>query len=208
MGLGKNDSIIRRRLAQKLTFLVEDTTRLAEPGEDALRSYFEANPERFEVGSKVSFLQIYFNPTSRKDAAGEARAVLAGLKGVGPELAETVGDRFLLGPEMEQADRQAVAGVFGAAFADQLMTIEPGEWRGPLTSGYGAHLVLVTHRDVGSMPAFQTVRENVLAEWRRDAEQKASRDYLARLREKYGVDLEDSVKALLEQNPKTEVSMQ
>ena len=43
MGLGENDTIIRRRLAQKLKFIVEDTARLIEPGEAELRAYYEAH---------------------------------------------------------------------------------------------------------------------------------------------------------------------
>ena len=39
MGLGEDDGIIRRRLAQKLKFLVEDTTRLADPEDGVLRTY-------------------------------------------------------------------------------------------------------------------------------------------------------------------------
>ncbi len=69
MGLGEDDSIIRRRLAQKLKFLVEDTARLADPDDAELRSYFEANAARFEESPRLSFSQIYFNPENRKDAA-------------------------------------------------------------------------------------------------------------------------------------------
>ena len=36
LGLDQNDTIVRRRLAQKLNFLVEDTSRIADPGEDEL----------------------------------------------------------------------------------------------------------------------------------------------------------------------------
>ena len=75
MGLGEDDTIIRRRLAQKLKFLVEDTSRLAEPDKGVLRRYFEANAARFEEGLRVSFSQIYFNPENRKNAAADAAAV-------------------------------------------------------------------------------------------------------------------------------------
>ena len=74
MGLGEDDTIIRRRLAQKLKFLVEDTSRLAEPSDAELRQYFEENAARFEDSPRVSFSQIYFNPENRKDAADGCRA--------------------------------------------------------------------------------------------------------------------------------------
>ena len=43
VGLGEDDTIIRRRLAQKLKFLVEDTVQLAEPSETELRHFYAAN---------------------------------------------------------------------------------------------------------------------------------------------------------------------
>ena len=42
LGLDRSDPIIRRRLAQKLTFLVEDLAALEPPGEQELRTWFEA----------------------------------------------------------------------------------------------------------------------------------------------------------------------
>jgi len=77
MGLDENDLIVRRRLAQKLEFLVQDTSRLADPTEDDLRRFYAANPERFAESARVSFTHVYFSRDRRKDAAADARAALA-----------------------------------------------------------------------------------------------------------------------------------
>lgn len=208
MGLHEDDGIIRRRLAQKLKFLVEDTTRLAQPTDDELRSYFEANRSRFVESPRISFSHIYFNPANRKDATADAAAILATLGAeTSADAASGMGDRFLLGSDMTDADRQSVSGVFGDEFADTLLAVEAGQWSGPLKSGYGTHLVLVTAREAASEPVFERVREKVLAEWQHNQQQKASQDYLVRLREKYGVELDDSVEALLKPDSRPEVSM-
>ena len=173
-----------------------------------VRSYFEANRPRFVESPRISFNHIYFNPAIRKDATGDAAAVLADLAtDTNADAASTMGDRFLLGPDMSHVDRQSASGAFGDEFADSLLVVEPGRWSGPLKSGYGTHLALVTARETASAPVFEAVRDKVLAEWRRDSEQKASQDYLVRLREKYGVELDDGVKALLEPTSGPEVSM-
>lgn len=207
MGLGEDDTIVRRRLAQKLKFLVEDTARLTEPTDAELRQYFEANTARFEDSPRVSFSHIYFSPENRKDAAKDAGLVLAGLGADASADVAELGDRFLLEAEMTQADRQTVANAFGDAFADALLTVEPGKWSGPLKSGYGTHLVFVSARQTAGRPAFDTVRDKVVAEWRRESEQKVREAYLARLRKKYGVEFEDSVKAQLEPQPAADGSM-
>jgi hypothetical protein len=80
MGLGEDDTIVRRRLAQKLKFLVEDTSRLAEPTDAELRRYFEANAARFEDSPRVSFSQIDlsgFPPRDRRDIEGSRGSTAA-----------------------------------------------------------------------------------------------------------------------------------
>lgn len=196
MGLGEDDTIIRRRLAQKLKFLVEDTAQLAEPSEAELRQFYAANISRFETPGKLSFRQVYFDPEHRKDAAADARAALAGL-GANAQAGQTVGDRLLFGDSFDNTDELALSGMFGADFAHELFALEPGAWRGPVKSGYGFHLVFVTQRTATTPKPFETARDAVLTEWRSRKQAELSRDYLAELRKKYGVDLEDGAKAAL-----------
>jgi hypothetical protein len=59
------------------------------------------------------------------------------------------------------------------------------------------HLVSVAHLTAAKQRPFADARSEVLQEWRREKEKIANSEYLARLREKYGVELDDSVKTLL-----------
>ena len=76
LGLDQNDTIVRRRLAQKLAFLVEDTSRAAEPSDNELRQFYQNNAERFRVEPRFSFTQIFFNPERRQHAETDAKAAL------------------------------------------------------------------------------------------------------------------------------------
>lgn len=194
MGLEQDDTIVRRRLAQKLTFLVEDTAQLAEPSEAELRQFYAANPSHFEIPGKLSFRQIYFNPEHRANAMSDAKATLAGLT-TNQEADPAAGDRLLFGDSFDDTDEQALSGMFGADFAHDVFALDPGAWRGPVKSGYGLHLVLVTHRTPTAAKPFNAVKDAVLAEWRAQKQTELSRDYLAELRKKYGVELDDSIKA-------------
>ena len=208
MGLGENDTIVRRRLAQKLKFLVGDTSRLAEPTDGELRQYFVENTARFETGATISFTHVFFNPQGRTDATLDATAALNEMRkaGVGARAVE-IGDRFLLDTEFRDADEQTVSNMFGADFARAVFALTPGAWRGPIKSGYGQHLAFVSVKTPASHPVFDTVRDKVAVEWRREKEETISREYLARLREKYGVALDDSVKALLEPQSAIDVAV-
>ncbi len=196
MGLEQDDTIIRRRLAQKLTFLVEDTAQLAEPSEAELRQFYAAYASHFETPGTLSFRQLYFNPVHRTDAEADARAELAALSPEGGAPSEA-GDRLLLGNSFENADEQTLSGMFGAEFAQEVLALQPGAWEGPVKSGYGFHLVFVTQHTPPAPKPFDTVRDAVSAEWRSAKQAEISRDYLAELRNKYRVELDGSAKAAL-----------
>lgn len=202
MRLDENDTIVRRRLAQKLKFLVEDTSRLVEPTEEELRQFYAANAARFQAGPRVSFSHIYFNPEQRKDAMSDAKAVLFELQAPGRgDLPATIGDRLLLDAEFRDADEQTLSSMFGPDFTRAVFALSPGAWSGPIKSGYGVHLVSIADLTAAKQRPFEEVRDEVLEDWRHERERAANRNYLARLREKYGVVLDDSVKALLGTEP-------
>ncbi len=47
LGLDKDDTIVKRRLAQKMEFVMEDASTLREPASDELRHWFTENAQRF-----------------------------------------------------------------------------------------------------------------------------------------------------------------
>ena len=59
LGLDENDTIVRRRLAQKLEFLVQDTARLADPHEDELRQLYDTSRARYHTPARLSFTRAH-----------------------------------------------------------------------------------------------------------------------------------------------------
>ena len=196
MGLDENDTVVRRRLAQKMEFLVQDTSRLAEPAEDVLRSFHAAHAELFQADGRVSFTHVFFSPDQRKDAAADARAALAALARGGANAAQ-LGDRMLLEAELRDADTQAVASQFGREFANAVFALKPGAWSGPLESGYGLHLVRVSELKPGARRDFAEVKPQVLDRWHEQHQRENSEKYFAGLLKKYDVVLDDAVKPLV-----------
>ena len=107
LGLDQNDTIVRRRLAQKLTFLIGDTLRIVEPTNEELRRFHDANPERFQTEARVSFTQLFFNPERRQHPESDARAALVSISATGANDAVSIGDPILL----EQVANPAAGGV-------------------------------------------------------------------------------------------------
>jgi PPIC-type PPIASE domain len=162
LGLDRDDTVIRRRLRQKLEFLIEDSAD-ASPVTDAdLQAWLERHPDQYRVEPRVAFRQVYVSP-DRRGAATErdARILLARLSAAGRDVPTTIGDSLMLPRDVERSTQRSIAQLFGEEFADELLKVEPGRWAGPLRSGYGLHLVWVHARDEGRMPALEEVRPQV-----------------------------------------------
>jgi parvulin-like peptidyl-prolyl isomerase len=83
-----------------------------------------------------------------------------------------------------------VARDFGAQFAERLSQLPVGEWAGPVTSGFGVHLVRVQALQPAQLPSLPEVREVVAREWENDRRQRAHEAAFARLRAEYAVDVQ------------------
>jgi hypothetical protein len=195
LGLEDNDVIVRRRLAQKLTFLIEDTLRRAEPSEAELQQFYEAHAQRFRSDAHISFRHIYFSPQRRANARSDATDALRLLLEEGGSLPTAgPGDRLLLETEFHDETERSISGAFGAGFARKVFSLELGAWSGPIESGYGLHLVRVSTRQEPQLRPFSELRERVAQEWRREQEKSAKERYLAELRKKYPVVVDDAIK--------------
>ena len=162
LGLDKDDTIIRRRLRQKMEFLFEDA--VPPPQEADLRAYLEAHPEKFRTQPLISFQQIFVSQTRGATAEADARQILARLIG-GAAGAANEGDPLLLSEGFNRTPLDRIAALFGDSFAQAVAQSAPGGWVGPLRSGYGLHLVLVTAVEPGKLPPFEQVRSAVEREW-------------------------------------------
>jgi len=198
MRLDEGDTIVRRRLAQKLEFLLRDTAKLVEPTENELRNFYDAVPDAYRTEARVSFTQIYFSRERRNDASTDAADTLAKLAAASTADVGDLGDRLLVEPEFRAADRQMVASAFGPRFADAVFALRPGAWHGPVESGYGLHLVRVSSKDPGRRRDFAEVRDQVLDRWREQKQRESEAGFFKRLMEKYDVVLDDGLKAVID----------
>ena len=161
MGLDQGDEIIRRRLIQKMEFLLDDGAAPGEPDEATLRAYYHGHSGQFVRSGVVSFSHRYFNPDLGGDAAALARARAALAAGGG-----SGGDLFPLQAAYADVDRTAALQVFGQTpIVDALFSQPAGRWVGPIRSGYGWHLLLISGRRADALPPFDSVRAEVRTAW-------------------------------------------
>ena len=79
------------------------------------------------------------------------------------------------------------AKLFGNGFAGSLVELTPGQWHGPVLSGYGTHLVYVSHVSEPSPPVFAEVRERVVQDWTTERSETLNEEFYANLRDQYTI---------------------
>jgi len=164
--LDQGDEIVRRRIVQKMKFLLEDTQAPPEPSEAQLQSYFAAHAERYATPPQVSFSHIFFSTDEGEEAARRrANAVLGKLSQAvkrAPDLGDPFPDHYdFAGFEPEQVTR-----VFGrTAFSEAALSAPIGQWVGPIRSGYGWHLLYIDARSEARRPTLAEVRNDVRADY-------------------------------------------
>ncbi len=156
-GLDRDDPIVRRRVGQKVEFMI-DATPTAAPSDGELQAWLDANPDKYAVEARYSLRQVYFNPErhgTKLEAvvAAAQRALAAG--------ARDVGDSTLLPAALTDAAAFEIEGQFGAEFAESLKTMPIGGWQGPVRSAYGVHLVELGSRTAGRPATLDEVRAAV-----------------------------------------------
>lgn len=190
LGLDRDDTIVRRRMRQKMEFLSEDLAA-GEPSEAELESWLAANREAFRQEPRASFRQVYLSRDRRGDALrDDALRLLSALRAAdgGPDAAAQ-GDPLPLPADGDELSASEVSRLFGGAFSARLFELEPGRWEGPVESAYGLHLVFVRDRVAARDPELAEVRDAVAREWLADRRRRAREDFYRELRARYEVEI-------------------
>lgn len=183
LGLEQNDSVIQQRLRMKLELLLDNMTSLAVPSDPVLSAFLQENAERFTEDPIVSFYQVYLNPDKHADFDADAAAIITRLnQGEDPE---ELGDPTIIGMAFNQVSKHNIGREFGEAFADQLIELETGRWIGPIFSGLGAHVVIVTNRQEARLPELSEIRPAVEREWMAIRQKELKDAAYANLMEQY-----------------------
>ena len=184
VGIAENDVVVRRRLAQKMEFLLRDTVRIKEPGEEDLRAYYDRNAELFRLPARITFQQVPFSSEA---------AALQGLTELATRNADEVGSRSLLARDHRGIDRDIAAGLFGSDFANAIFALAPGTWQGPVPSVYGFHAVKVAEIQPATPRLFRDAREQVLDHYFRAKETEANDRLFTELSQKYKLVIDNEV---------------
>jgi parvulin-like peptidyl-prolyl isomerase len=192
MGLERDDTVVRQRLRLKFEFITEDLLGRKEPSEESLARFYEENAERYREPDQVSFAQVYFSPSRRGASAEEdAKRALDSISSASEQAIEEIGDPISLDSEYGHLSAPELKKRFGEAFAVAIQEQPIDTWSGPVSSGYGLHLVRVSERLAGGQPGLAEVRERVLRDYKYRERQEASEGLYQKLKGRYQIHVEE-----------------
>ena len=195
MGLDRNDPVIRRLLGQKLQTLAQNLVELSlSPTEQELKTYFDANVDRYQPPDLITFTHLFIDPDRRGDATlREAEEIKVKLRSLGEprEPMERFGDPFMLQRYYPGKSELEIRKLFGHGFTQSVLELSTGQWHGPVLSGYGMHLVYVHHLEEAPAPQFAAVQERVKQDWMDERRRELRDEYVNEVLASYEVVLEE-----------------
>jgi parvulin-like peptidyl-prolyl isomerase len=187
LGLDAGDNIVRRRLAQKMQFIMDENDEVGPPSQRELEKYFEENRERYKNEPRYSFYQITIAERSQKgmEKVRELKEIIHGKMDTTD--VSQFGDYTLMPFAVDDYGASEIDRKFGSGFSERLKSATPSQWYGPLESGMGLHFVYVHKKQDASYPDFSSLKSTIEQDWSAEQRLKVSHKKLEELISKYKV---------------------
>jgi hypothetical protein len=189
IGLDADDTIVRRRMRQKLEFMAEDADASEEPADAQLEAWLSEHAAAYRLPERIAFRQVMTSTDTRGERVRlDAIALLDQLRaGADPT---KLGDPSMLPSALPPTTQAGVAALFGEAFAAKVFEHSGGDWFGPVASPLGAHIVLILSREPAREPVLADIREKVRSDWIEARRRDQREQFQARLRQRYEITVE------------------
>ncbi|MCZ6675293.1 MAG: peptidylprolyl isomerase [Verrucomicrobia bacterium] len=192
IGLDQDDTIVRRRMRQKMEFITTDLAEQLIPTEEELMDYLEENKESYRIDPVISFNQIYLNPDQHQESIEQdVQNLLTTLNSqIHPAKIEELGDRIMLSTTFENMKLSEIDRLFGTGFGAALTEESTGSWQGPIESGYGLHLVFVSQLVEGRYAKLDEIKESVTRDWTSANTRETNERFVEALKKRYTITIQ------------------
>ncbi len=187
LGLGENDEVIRRRLRQKMEFILQDMSVLQQPSEQELSDFYQNNIAAYRDDNQYSFEQVYIM-TNRTETS--LALVLTEQKQRIKDGRKPQGDISTLPRQMSKASSHQINRQFGFNFNLFLDQAPLNKWTKPIKSGLGLHFIKLSQRSVGAVSALAEIKEAVIKDWRYQQSKVFIESYQKNLLKQYQINID------------------
>ena len=180
LGLDQDDKIIKRRLAQKISFLKQESI-VDTPSNNELLDYFNNNKDKYFIEPTFTFTHYYFsNENDALERSNEATNQISNNLNVSS-------DPFFLGKNFVDVSLKSIKSDFGENFVTYFNNFKINEWSDPVESAYGYHIILVINSNDGYYPDITMVLKQVEIDLLQSKRDKAVSEYLDNIKSEYKI---------------------
>ncbi|WP_274474785.1 peptidylprolyl isomerase [Mangrovimonas aestuarii] len=188
MNLDHNDEIVKRRLSQKMEFMTSDLTKMMAPVTDEnLQKYYTENKEKFRVNCQYSFNHELFTSSFHEAPFNKAQEVLNKNEKSAVKNIKGKGDNVSIPLNFTNASEHDIIRNLGTDFYNSLEDLPTNEWAGPITSGFGEHLVFISAKTPAYIPALKEIRDVVKRDYEYAIESKNKELIYKELKKNYDI---------------------
>ena len=187
LGLDQEDTIIKRRLAQKISFLKEESIPEI-PTTEELNEYYKNNKENYYIEPSFTFTHYYFSENN--NSLERSQQALKALQ----DNSKVKSDPFYLGKTFANEPLRNINTNFGESFSKELITADLNVWNGPFESTYGHHIVYINSVNPGYIPEIEEVLRQVEVDFLQIKREQAVKGFLNNIRSEYTIFINPDLK--------------
>ena len=192
------DPRVRMALIQKMQMLTAGQADARGVTEQDLAAFFALRKEQYRIPARVSLVQVFVKDGA--DAKARAEDLLSQFQSQEPS--QTVllqaGDPLMFASVQESVTALELEKQFGSDFTAEVLSLPEQTWSGPVRSGYGLHLVKLSDRKSGWIPALDEVRDKVESDLLYEARNAAQEQGFQEIAGKYRVAISERAEQMLQ----------
>ena len=207
LGVEGGDYVIKKRMIQRLEFVLGSESTETPLSDAEVVTYFETHRDDYLVEPSITFAHVYFDASTHGRAATHAlaQATLERLMNEGKSFGDAAryGDRFPYLVNYVERTPDYVASHFGERLAGQVFALEPSKtiWRGPFESAYGLHVVMVVANHRRRWPRLEEIADHVRADAERARSEQGMQNATRALLKNYTVNIHGDLENALGEAP-------
>ncbi|HSQ01191.1 MAG TPA: peptidyl-prolyl cis-trans isomerase [Candidatus Dormibacteraeota bacterium] len=186
LDLPRLDRRVRADLTQTVIDGIASQADEREPSDSELQAFYDAHRDIFAGPGRLRVRQVFVRVTTPSDPAALARADQAAQRLRAGESIDAVqaalGDPPLAALPDTPLPPTKLRDYLGPTALRTALELDVGEVSDPVRSGTGYHVLQVAERQADTAPTLDEVRPQVVAEFHRQASERALRNYLDELR--------------------------
>lgn len=186
LGLEREDKIIKRRLAQKISFLKQESI-LKDFSQKEIIDFYKANRDKYYVPDSYTFTHKFF--ASNNNSKERAQNHLNNSN----SLYEN-SDPFFLGKNFADVSSVEINSNFGSSFSSYFKNPPINQWIGPYKSSFGHHNLYITNYTPGFHPTLEEIYNQLLVDLNQLKRDSAISDFIKEVGPEYSVVINPDLK--------------